>query len=239
MNKNTINEVETFDINRDFDARLWRFGQHKVPVLVVDNFYKNPDMVRQLALDIPASTNKRIRGGNPAERVNAFYELSGMAWAFDQLSRTYFPEIMEHKPQEYMQNSFMNATFMVNVMQSDKLPPLVPHQDNPSGTNLASTIYLNNANECNGGTSFYEFGGETCFTDRVQLINGDIGMDVTGTTKVTKYITDSSHDWKMIGMVPMQYNRMVLYNQALLHTAYVTPSMFTDTIYRINQQFFI
>ena len=60
MNKNTINEVEAFDINQDFDARLWRFGQHKVPVLVVDNFYKNPDMVRQLALDIPASTNKRI-----------------------------------------------------------------------------------------------------------------------------------------------------------------------------------
>jgi|TARA_B110000503_G_scaffold57655_2_gene92329 hypothetical protein len=239
MIKTIINEEEAFAVNEDFDARLWKFGQHKVPVLVVDNFYKNPDMVRQLALDIPASTNKRIRGGNPAQRINAFYELSGMAWAFDQLSRTYFPEIMKNKPFEYMQNSFMNATFMVNVMQSDKLPPLVPHQDNPSGTNLASTIYLNNANECNGGTSFYEFGGETGFTDQVQLKDGNVGMDVAGTVTVTKYITDSSHDWKMIGLVPMQYNRMVLYNQALLHTAYVTPSMFTDTIYRINQQFFI
>jgi hypothetical protein len=40
-------------------------------------------------------------------------------------------------------------------------------------------------------------------------------------------------------MVPMQYNRMVLYNQSLLHSAYVKPSMFTDKNYRINQQFFM
>jgi len=32
---------------------------------------------------------------------------------------------------------------------------------------------------------------------------------------------------------------MVLYNQAVLHTAYVKPGMFVDDNYRMNQQFFI
>ena len=56
---------------------------------------------------------------------------------------------------------------------------------------------------------------------------------------VAKYITDSTHDWKMTGMVPMKFNRMVLYLQNVWHSAYVKPGMFTDDVYRLNQQFFI
>ena len=40
-------------------------------------------------------------------------------------------------------------------------------------------------------------------------------------------------------MVPMVYNRMVLYNQAMLHTAYVKEGMFVGDNYRLNPQFFI
>ena len=156
MIKNTINEEETFAVNEDYDTRLYKFGKAGVHVLVVDNFYKNPHLVRQLALDIPASVNRRIRGGNPALRINAFYELSSLAQPFHHLASEFFPEIMYQYEPGYMDRSFMNATFMINVMQSEGLPPLAPHQDNRSGMNLASTIYLNNENESAGGTSFYD-----------------------------------------------------------------------------------
>ena len=161
MIKNTINEDTIFEINPDYDVTLQKFGPLKQSVVVVDNFYKNPYEVRQLALNIPASRNKRIRGNNPAYRINAFYELESMAWIYDQLARQYFSEVTNMWDPEYMHRSFMNATFMVNVMQTDDLPPICPHIDNPSGVNLASTIYLNDANECAGGTSFYTFGGRT------------------------------------------------------------------------------
>jgi hypothetical protein len=105
--------------------------------------------------------------------------------------------------------------------------------------NLASTIYLNNENESAGGTSFYEFGGKHFYTDSVVENDFHVTMDVEGKIPVTQYITDSSHDWEMIGMIPMQFNRMVLYNQAVLHTAYVKPGMFVNDNYRMNQQFFI
>ena len=107
--------------------------------------------------------------------------------------------------------------------------------DNTSGVNFASTIYLNNANESKGGTSFYTFGGKTYYDDPSVKHT----YDVAGKLPVTAYINDTIHDWKMIGMVPMKFNRMVLYNQAVLHSAYVKEGMFEGDIYRLNQQFFI
>ena len=233
MIKNIINEDEIFEINDDYYVNIENYNG--VKVVIVDDFYKNPHDVRQLALDIPASYNRRIRGNNPALRVNAFYELSSMAWIYDQLSRQYFPEITQHYDSRYFQRSFMNATFMVNVMQTENLPPVCPHMDNTSGVNLASTIYLNTANECDGGTSFYEFGGKTYYEDPSVAHT----LDVEGKHPVTEYINDSIMDWKLIGIAPMKFNRMVLYNQAVLHSAYVKPYMFTGDTYRLNQQFFI
>ena len=217
MIKNIINEDEIFEINDDYHVNVENYNG--VKVVIVDDFYKNPHDVRQLALDIPASYNRRIRGNNPALRVNAFYELSSMAWIYDQLSRQYFPEITQHYDSRYFQRSFMNATFMVNVMQTENLPPVCPHMDNTSGVNLASTIYLNTANECDGGTSFYEFGGKTYYEDPSVAHT----LDVEGKHPVTEYINDSIMDWKLIGIAPMKFNRMVLYNQAVLHSAYVKP----------------
>ena len=132
MDKKTINEDTIFEINPDYDVLLQNFGPTGQRVVVIDNFYKYPDQVRELALNIPASRNKRIRGNNPAYRINAFYELDSMAWIYDQLARTYFPEIAQMWDSEYMQRSFMNATFMVNVKQTQTLPPSCPHMDNTS-----------------------------------------------------------------------------------------------------------
>ena len=235
MHKNTIDEDKVFEINPDYSVTVQKFGPMKQSVVVVDNFYKNPYAVRQLALDIPASRNKRIRGNNPAWRINAFYEQDSMSWVFDQLGRMYFPEIMQMYPPNFMEDSFKRATFMVNVMQTANLPPICPHMDNTSGHILAATIYLNDENECAGGTSFYTFGGRTFYADPTVTH----AYDVEGNLPVTSYINDSIHDWDMIGMVPMQFNRMVLYNQAMIHSAYVKPGMFTDNVYRLNQQFFI
>ena len=242
MKKNSIDEYEAFEINPGYSTFVETFkpGNEKnkdkwVKVVIVDDFYKNPAMVRQLALDIPASQNKRIRGGNPALRINAFYDLSPMAWVFDQLIRTHFHEEASQLPLNYLEQSFTNATFMVNVMQTKTLPPIGPHMDSPSGLNFASTIYLNDPNESNGGTSFYAFGGKTKYDDTMPKGT----YDVEGKMPILKYINDDIHDWRKIGMAPMKFNRMVLYKQEVLHTAYVKEGMFVEDNYRLNQQFFI
>ena len=225
---NIINEQDVFAINPDCEIKVEYYDT--VPCVIVDNFYKNPDLVRQLALSIPPTANKRIRCGNPALRINAFYDLDSMSGIYDQLLRTNWPNVFNSVHHQAIHLSFQQATFMVNVMKSIDLPPMAPHVDNPSDVNFASTIYLNTPDECAGGTSFYKFNNSTS--------NRSGHIDKEKTKIIDHYLTDSVGDWEMIGMAEMVYNRMVLYNQNALHTAYIKPDMFVDT-YRINQQFFI
>jgi hypothetical protein len=49
MIKNTINEDTIFEINPDYSVSLQKFGPLKQTVVIVDEFYKNPYDVRQLA----------------------------------------------------------------------------------------------------------------------------------------------------------------------------------------------
>ncbi len=65
MDKKTINEDEVFEINPNYYVAVEYFGKQKVKVVVVDDFYKNPYLVRQLALDIPAS-NKASTSISPS-----------------------------------------------------------------------------------------------------------------------------------------------------------------------------
>ena len=64
MKKNSIDEYKVFEISQNYSVNVETYKKYDVKVVVVDDFYANPEMVRQLALDIPASQNKRIRGGN-------------------------------------------------------------------------------------------------------------------------------------------------------------------------------
>ena len=83
MYKNSIDESVVFEINQNCKIKYEEVGPTKIKVVTVDDFYANPDMVRQLALDIPASSNQRIRGGNPAHRINVFYTMDSMAQFYD------------------------------------------------------------------------------------------------------------------------------------------------------------
>ena len=41
---------ETFAINEELGARVELMGWQETPIVYIDNFYKNPDKVRNLAL---------------------------------------------------------------------------------------------------------------------------------------------------------------------------------------------
>ena len=96
MKKNVINESEVFEINKDCLISYEELGPTKIKLVTIDNFYKNPDLVRELALTIPATENRRIRGNNPAHRINAFYVLDNMSEIYDYCLRKYWPEIMNN-----------------------------------------------------------------------------------------------------------------------------------------------
>ena len=115
-----------------------------------------------------------------------------------------------------MADSFKRATFMVNDVTENLF--LKPHGQ--SMDYILLVPYLNNENESNGGM-LYEYEGTN--------IN----------EPVREYITDSRKRMEMTGMVPMKFNRMVLYLQNVWHTAYVKPECLLMMCIDLIQQFFI
>ena len=147
-----IDESEVFKVSLDHKESVIRFGGTNV--LVVDNFYTNPDLVRELALTIPP-THRHMRDRYPGIMINASYDMSSLVDPYNNYIQTYFPN---HLSTDYVCRVMDGATFLINVMQSYGLQNMPPHTDNPSRENLASSIFLNTPDECAGGTAFYEDG---------------------------------------------------------------------------------
>jgi hypothetical protein len=228
MKKNIINELEVFEINDNLSATTFTFGPNKSKIVIIDNFYKNPHMVRELALTIPPTHNSRILGYLPGSRIDAFYNLEHFSVVFEELIRNVFlPEEKRNLENSNLNLIFKSATFCVNVLQSTNLPAVVPHVDNREDFRFASTIYLNTPEECNGGTSFYTYNGSQ---------TGPTSLDAG---KQDRYVTDSVGPWEKIFLAEMKFNRFVLYEQNILHTAYIKPGMFENDVYRLAQMFFI
>lgn len=235
MIKNFFDEIETFKVNENFTWEVKEVGPLKAKVIVVDNFYKNPEMVRDLALTIPPSINQRIMANLPygpnSGRISAFYLMDQLAPAYEKIYRESLPEIYKQMPPDAITTSFRDATFIVNVMTSENLPPRVPHVDFPDDRVYASLIFLNTPEECAGGTGFYTFNGS---------MKGFVNhMDSEKTIPPDHFIVDDTGGWKLIEMVEMKFNRMIMYPQSIYHNAYIKPGMFTGNNYRINQIFFI
>ena len=60
MKKYFIDEEETFAINDELGAKVELMGWQETPIVYVDNFYKNPNLVRNLALSCQSTNNNSI-----------------------------------------------------------------------------------------------------------------------------------------------------------------------------------
>ena len=61
-----------FELNNDLDIKIAKVNE--ATVVVVDNFYKKPDEVRELALSLGTSDDPSKTGGLPG--IRSFYYLS-------------------------------------------------------------------------------------------------------------------------------------------------------------------
>ena len=227
MNKNIINEAEVFALNSNFDVEIVTFGPQHTKAVIIDNFYKNPELVRNLALDIPPSYKKELIQGMPGGRIDAVYDMSGLHKVFHNIIINDFTPEDQKSTVSHLGTElyFQQASFCVNVITASDLRPANPHVDLREPNRYAATVYLNTPEECRGGTSFYTYRG--C----------QFGPE-PGTVPRTNFISDSEGDWEMIYLAEMKFNRLVVYQQNILHSAYIRPGWFED-YYRINQMFFI
>ena len=76
------------------------------------------------------------------------------------------------------------------------------------------------------------------------ITNEDIGQWLKSKGKEKfwdHYITDTDNvpDWELLSVAEMKYNRLVMYQSNIVHTAYMKPDMFTGDLYRLIQMMFV
>ena len=225
MKKYFIDEVETFAINTPVDATVELMGWEEFPIVYIDNFYKNPDKVRNLALRTPGTKNPRILGGVPGERVDIQFNLEHIWPIWIEIAENVYG--LKQEERKAFEMSCMNTSFSVNVTQSNHRRRL-PHIDLPDvkDRGWAGLVYLNKPKECKGGTGFYTYKGQ-----QVNPLQSGVWRE--------DFVDDSIGPWDLIHLAEMKYNRMIMYPDNILHGAYDKPGYFEDDIYRLVQTFFI
>ena len=216
---NSIDPVihRVYDHSRMNDAGFcWR------KVFVIDDFYKNPDEVRDYALSCERKNDKENCGGLIGSRV-----VEENQEMIDNL-RPVFTKLCQHdewKNVEYTDEMFQykwdNMKFLVNHTTNEDINRrfnkevfIYTHHKDDIDTKWAALVYLNTPEECDGGTDFYKF-----IEDHPYGTNYNIRKDI----KLT---------------MEMKYNRMVLYEARHTHGATLNRSMFKEHP-RLAQVFFM
>lgn len=221
-------EIDFFAPNPDLRAKIVDVDGEKI--VIIDDFYKNPHQIRELALQSPRTRNPKFLHGLPGSRVEMAFYFGHLAQAFHRLISDVYTDDMAMMDPSYVYDCLNHSRFLVNIQNSD-LPPRVPHVDSNRHGGFVAGIYLNTPEECSGGTAFYKFKG----SKYVDLDNLD-----TDLMKYTNYILDSDGEhWEKLYLAEMKFNRLVLYRQRVLHTPYILPHTYTDETPRLIQMFFI
>tara|TARA_B100000035_G_scaffold210810_1_gene180445 strand:- start:2324 stop:3022 length:699 start_codon:yes stop_codon:yes gene_type:complete len=226
MKKYFIDEEETFAVNEELGAKVELMGWQEFPIVYIDNFYKNPDKVRNLALRCPPTNNPRICGGVPGTRVDMNMNLDHMHEVWKSIADNVYG--MKMGEVNTFDQACLQVPFSVNVTQSKDRVRL-PHIDYPFGSDgrgWAGLIYLNKSKECQGGTAFYNYKGNQVDPSQDGIWDED-------------YVADSVGPWELIHLAEMKYNRMIFYPDSVLHGAYDKPGFFEGDNYRLVQVFFL
>ena len=218
-----VNPVKISHIQRCYDH--WKhndFGYIYRKVFIIDDFYKNPDVVRDYALSCERTTDQELCGGLIGSRV-----VEDRQDMIDILQPV-FAELCQHsewKNLEYDDAEFKgkwdNMKFMVNHTTHDDIMKkftktvytFTHHKDN-IGSKWAALVYLNKDDECEGGTQFYKFQEDHAYPHKY-----DIKKDIMFTSE-------------------MKYNRMILYEAKCTHGADLNRKMFKEYP-RLAQVFFM
>ena len=190
-----------FELNSELSAKV--IGVIDSQVIEINNFYKDPDTVREYALSSKKYTkedNEDLIAGAVGRRVcedtlelghqlkNALESLCqhpGWDIDFDKDHHDYY---------------WSGMRFQVNVTNNQEIlddgRDMIAHVDGPRHK-WACVVYLNTTDECEGGTGFYQYDPERDAIDLEHLSK-------------------------------MEYNKAVLYSANIIHGAIMEKTMFKD-----------
>ena len=233
-----------FEVNPQLEiTAIVDIGPEERSAIVIDNFYQNPDEVRQLALKLPR--RKDIPFNNhPSGIERAAYETGelrkNIQHIIEQLCNDHEHWGRQGDPQKLEEN-MQYMWFLVEYLNEDIIiddpTRLIPFQlwyeHNPSPFQFKIEIFLNQEKECFGGTNVWNFAGKTSIVEDMKA------MYATKTKfDIIKDVYDSKFTWGREFTFGMKYNRAVIIPADLLQAPIMNTGKFTD-IDRITQAIFL
>lgn len=188
------------------------FTKTRPSILIVDNFYKNPDKIRAHALQQPYRENLKFYKGF---RSHDTLLLPFVKEEFERLLGVQITDWL---------NQSANGIFQKTL----KTDPLVFHAD---GQDFAGAVYLTPNLPTSMGTSMWKHKATGCRRPAGHPLepNSSTGIDI-----FTKESLVTQSYWELVDKVGAVYNRLVLWDAKLIHSA----SEYSTDTERLVQLFF-
>ena len=233
-----------FEVNPECEiTAIIDIGPDDRSAVVIDNFYKNPEEVRQLALKL--ERKKDIAFNNHPNGIDrAAYETPELRKNVEHLLK----QIMfddehwgRHADRRTINQNMQYMWFLVEYLneqvmldQPDRLIPFqLWYEHNPSPFQFKIEIYLNKEEECFGGTNIWNFAGKTAIVEDMKAMYA--------TKKhfdIIKDVYESSWTWHREFTFGMKYNRAIIIPADLLQAPIMNTGKYVD-FDRMTQAIFI
>ena len=217
-------------------------GPENRSAMLIDNFYQNPDEIRNLALRLPKREDINLvnhhsgtRSVLETEEVRKNTERLFKELLYDNefwgrpTDRSFIEKNMEFMP------------FLVDWIDQDTVAKqplqLLPHQvyyaENPSPFQFTIEVFLNkDMNSC-GGTDVWSFAGKTSVQEDMKNMYADADA-----FSLRKDVYESVLAWKQCMMFGMEYNRAIIIPSDMLQAPFVTAGMYEEEM-RLSQRLFL
>lgn len=209
------------------------------PAVTIDNFYRDPEYVRDLALSLVYT---RPRNKFPGFEASISLDMTAVGEA---IRRVLGDAASECRDVRLFRRYRDNFVFSMAAPKSSSVALSIeqPHYDDmpSSGMTLAGLVYLNLPHQCRGGTALYTHRrtglsiippgreglgrllarlGKRTREEFDELIYGSLETTPDGRAK---HLTET---WELRHLMAMRFNRLALYPSQAFHGLYVKPGDF-------------
>jgi hypothetical protein len=211
------------ELSPDLHMERLKIGNERAPLLVIDNFVRQPEeLIRWAASKRFANTGRSF----PGIRTRA--------------PLTYRKLIQDHLQDEFSQffevdarlMQFPMAHYSLVTTPPEKLEPIqrIPHVDSVRGNGLATVHYLFRDNY--GGTAFYRHrrtGFEYVDETRHEVYFGALREEMNGPDfPGPEYINGDTALFEQVAIQAGVFNRMLVYRRNSLHSGSIARTFVPD-----------
>lgn len=237
------------EVNPDCKVTVHRVGKGQHKVLLADDFYRHPEEVGALALNLYYTDTPGLVGSYPGARAMVTLDTAPLIQTLGELwGEPLRPHFSEYQPVIF--SAISNKAYKLSPWQRQ------PHIDQ----GVTAMMYLNPEGMCAGGTGLYrhrptglerlpiqtaaellEVARQHGFTpEQVKSQDGyaeflnTVFFNPNYAVKENRYINDGNDYWELLYLVEMRPNRLVIFDGRVFHSQHIRPDQYVD-YYRINQ----